>query len=167
MRFSENTFIPLQEEISYDKEYLELAQLRFENQFRYEIIGENEIPPDTFIPTMILQPILENSTIHGVKMQGASLLRIEFSFNEPILSCKVTDDGIGYKESMKQKLLAGTKRESKGLILLQKKIESLNTIYNLDLQVLIHDLSENHPQQQGTQVTLTYSPDFIWKHLKK
>jgi len=167
MQFSENTFIPFQEEISYDREYLQLAQLRFENQFSYEIIGEDILPPDTLIPAMILQPILENATIHGVKMDGASFLRLQFSFNRSILSCKVLDNGLGYSETMKQKSLNGVRRESKGLILLQNKIKSLNTIYNLDLHISIQDLSEIDSSQQGTQVTLTYSPELIWKTLKK
>jgi LytS/YehU family sensor histidine kinase len=61
-------FISIYDEVERIRIYIDLEQLRFENKFNYEI----DIDPSvdihkTKIPNMILQPLIENSIIHGFK----------------------------------------------------------------------------------------------------
>ena len=80
---------------------------------------------------------------------------------------RLTDNGIGFKGSQRLRQQSGLKRESKGLEVLRRKIDTLNRLYGLDLALDIRDLSDSEPGGQGTRVTLTYSPDKIWTTLKK
>lgn len=167
MHFSAETFVSFAEEISYLREYLHLNQLRFEDRLSYEITGEDQIPKDVLIPTMLLQPVVENATIHGIAPEGSSVIRLHFSRVGSQLRCELTDNGLGYQETQRQKRLAGISRPSKGLLLLQQKIESLNVLYDIDMQFSIQDLAEQDPAQSGTQVIFTYYPDRICKATKQ
>lgn len=167
MLFSEKTFITFGEELAYDLEYLKLVELRFAERVRIEISGDAEIPPDTPIPGMLLQPLLENATMHGLAPEGISVIRLDFSFDKKQFQCVLTDNGIGFKESQKLRQQSGLKRESKGLEMLRKKIDTLNRLYDLDLLLVIRDRSDEGAGQQGTHLTLTYSPGKIWTALNK
>lgn len=167
MDFSEQTFIPFNEELSYDQEYLQLVHLRFENKFRYQIKGAEHVPPDTPIPSMLLQPVLENATIHGIAPEGISILNLEFFYDGQLLRCILTDNGIGLRESQLKKQTFGIERKSKGLSILHKKVNTLNVLYDIDLVLTIDDMTEKVGKQQGTRVTIIYNPDKIWKAIKK
>jgi LytS/YehU family sensor histidine kinase len=163
MLYSETPIIVFEEEIAYLREYLLLVQLRFENKFQYTIRGANGVPPDTPIPSMLLQPILENATLHGLAPNGISVLNIEFFFEGERLCCAVTDNGIGIRASEQKKQTEKTERTSKGLELLRKKIQFLNLLYHLDLTLYIEDLSDINAARTGTQVVITYRPNSTWK----
>ena len=167
MLFSEKTFIDFSEELAYEKEYLLLTKLRFEERFRYEINGAESIPAHTPVPSMLLQPVLENATIHGLAPDGLSVLRIDFSYENGQFQCAIEDNGIGIKETQRLKLLSGIERESKGIGMLRKKIITLNRLYDLDIRMEIKDLSESNPLRTGTRVFFTYSPANLWKVIKK
>ena len=166
MHFSAETFVSFTEELAYLQEYLHLNQLRFEDRFLYQITGAEQIPVDVLIPTMLLQPIVENATIHGIAPEGLSVLRMHFSWDGIRLRCELTDNGLGFEETQRQKRLAGISRPSKGLLLLQQKIASLNALYDIDMQFSIEDLAEQGVATSGTRVTFTYYPNRIWKAKK-
>lgn len=167
MHFSEKTFVAFADELSYNREYLQLIHLRFEDRFQYTITGAEHIPPDTPVPSMILQPVLENATLHGIAPEGQSVLHLEFKVEGDHFRCVLTDNGIGLKETQRQKRLAGIERESKGLHMLQKKISTLNRLYDLDLSLEVQDLADLQLPQSGTRVVLRYCLSKIWKATEK
>jgi sensor histidine kinase YesM len=165
--FSEKTFISFQEEAAYDREYLQLVQLRFGERIQTEITGMGDIPPETPVPSMLLQPILENATIHGLNPNGLSLIRLNFSIENEQFKCVLTDNGLGFGQTRAQKQMTDVTRESKGLEMLRQKINTLNRLYGLDINILVKDLAETIPPQKGTQVIITYHVGKIWKTIKK
>jgi len=167
MLFSDQMFISFSEELLYCQDYLKLVQLRFEDKFHYTIVGADEISPNIQIPTMLLQPILENATIHGLAQEGNSYIELRFTVEQSVLCCTLTDNGLGYKETQRLKQLSGHKRTSKGLELLNKKIYALNRLYNLDLNLSVQDISDLTETEHGTRVTLTFTPEKIWKATKQ
>lgn len=167
MFFSEKTFISFGEELAYDQEYLQLIKLRFEERVQIEVSGETTIPADTPIPGMLLQPLLENATIHGLAPEGSSMILLKFSLEGKQFQCDLIDNGIGIKESQRLRQQSGLKRESKGLEVLRRKIDTLNRLYRLDLTLVIRDLSEADAGRHGTHITISYSPEKIWTVLKK
>ncbi|MBK9335512.1 MAG: histidine kinase [Lewinellaceae bacterium] len=78
MLYSETPIITFEQEIAYLREYLQLVQLRFEDKFQYEILGDDNVLPDTPIPSMLVQPLLENATLHGLAPEGISMLELAF-----------------------------------------------------------------------------------------
>ncbi len=163
MHYSEEPFIPFEEELAYVREYLQLVQLRFEHKFHYVIRGMDQIPPGAQVPSMLLQPVLENATMHGMAPEGVSTLELEFSRQGDQLRFMLTDNGIGVHESKRQKQITGETRISKGLEILEKKIQTLNRLHRLDLCIQVQDLADLDPTRHGTRVTITYFPDKTWK----
>lgn len=157
MDFAEVDFIPFKEEIAYLKDYLEMVKLRFGDRFNYEIIGEGDVQEETKFPAMLLQPILENATIHGLSLEGTSELTIHFKQQHDIITCTATDNGVGINESLLRKSQMSVQRPSRGLKLLDKKMQMLNQLHNLNLKIITNDLSVLDKSKHGTQVIITFS----------
>ena len=111
---------------------------------------------------MILQPILENATIHGFAPKRVSKLILAFELNENKLTSTITDNGVGIEISKKIKKNQKRIRITKGIHLLSEKIKVLNKMYGLVLKIGYFDLSTLN--KNGTQATLTFTPDKIKKY---
>jgi ligand-binding sensor domain-containing protein len=158
LKFSEQTFIPFSEEIAYDRDYLEMLKLRFGDRFHYEITGAEAVPADTPFPSMLLQPLLENASQHGLAPDGVSMLKLDFSFSRKKLTCSVTDNGVGYRKTRELQKNSGTDHESKGLEILLQKVETLNRRYQLGLKLDLQDLSDTTPPLRGTRAVIRFYP---------
>jgi two-component system LytT family sensor kinase len=104
LRKHEN-FSTLREELSFIEDYLAIEMVRFGDKLRFE----REISSDTLdmlVPSMLLQPLVENSIKHGLssKVQGGTIW-IRTHRNESKLCLLVEDDGIGIPESKLATLL--------------------------------------------------------------
>jgi len=161
LSFSDKTFISFSEEKSYVRDYLEMMKLRFDDYFRYEISGEESIAPNTPFPCMLLQPILENATIHGLAPDGVSVIQLHFNHAGEWLECTITDNGAGMHATAERRKASGSTHQSKGLEILQKKVETLNRRYGLGLTLDLFDLSENNPPGRGTRAVIRFAPDKI------
>ncbi|MEO1259135.1 MAG: two-component regulator propeller domain-containing protein [Bacteroidota bacterium] len=161
MHLSEIPFISFEKELSFITDYLEMVKLRFGDRFEYQINKENNIKEAILFPAMILQPILENATIHGFAPEGVSFLNVTFEIKENKLITTITDNGIGIEASRKIKKTRNKKRVSKGIRLLQDKINVMNKMYGLDLKIEYSDLASSNKNRSGTQVSLSYSPNKI------
>lgn len=161
MAFSEADFIQFSEELRYVQDYLEMVKLRFGEHFSYEIVGADSIEPTLPMPAMLLQPILENATIHGLSPDGHSELKIVFVQKPNLFTCTITDNGIGIGESKLRKASQHQRRPSKGLELLHHKTQIINNLYQLNLKVEILDLTTQATKMQGTKVTFSFHPKAV------
>lgn len=95
--FSREDFIPVESEIHFIKEYLELQQLRFPSAFRYEIRTDPAVhAAQLHIPPMLAQPFIENAVEHGISRNAANgLIRIRLFFENDKLCYEIEDNGIG------------------------------------------------------------------------
>lgn len=159
--FSDQTFISFREEFAYITDYLEMMKLRFGDYFQYQISGADLIHPDTPFPSMLLQPILENATLHGLAPEGTSIVKLDFNLSGKKLVCTVTDNGLGLRETRERQKAIGSSRQAKGLQILQQKVETLNRRYHLELQVELQDLSEVIPPLHGTRAVIRFIPGKI------
>ena len=103
LRKTEN-FSPLRDEISFIDDYLGIEMVRFGDKLRFsKEIGDATL--DRMVPSMILQPIVENSIKHGLaaKVDGGAIwlcTRLEDSRKEGSrLLITIEDDGVGIEES--------------------------------------------------------------------
>jgi two-component system LytT family sensor kinase len=99
-------FLPLKDEMSFIEDYLAIEMARFGDKLRFE----KEIEPETMelaVPSMILQPIVENSIKHGIsrKVEGG-LIRIASRRAGGRLVLKIEDDGMGMDEDRLAGLLS-------------------------------------------------------------
>ena len=85
--------VPLRDEIRHVTNYLEIQRIRFEPRIRVEI---GELPEEIageMIPSLIIQPIVENAFQHGVKdLEKNGLVRLRFEVRETEFSVIVSDN---------------------------------------------------------------------------
>ena len=153
--------IPLNDEIKYLDNYLQLEQMRLRNKFQYTIHVQESIDKEmTHVPSMVLQPFVENSIKHGVqqKQNNDGLIKITVSKNGT-LSCVVEDNGIGRQSSMFLKDESDDGYESKGMDITKSRIETINKIYETSISLNIEDLSDDKGQPAGTRVKIDFPVD--------
>ena len=91
------SYVQLSDEIKFLRAYCSLQKLRFEDRLRYEIHINTEISRIK-IPKLLLQPIVENSVIHGCEpAQKICTINITVSRKEEKLVIIIEDDGVGFE----------------------------------------------------------------------
>jgi len=94
--------ITLKEEIKLLKRYLEIEKLRFREKLSFQIQIDKQLNIEQAkIPTMLLQPIVENAVNHGVfnKMDNG-MVTLDFQYkDEKTFIVKIIDDGVGYENT--------------------------------------------------------------------
>jgi ligand-binding sensor domain-containing protein len=148
--------IPLQTEINALLLYLDLEALRFERRFEYKVeIGEGIDANFIQIPSMLVQPYVENAIWHGLMHKdGAGKIDISFTMEPDILKCVIKDDGIGRKRSKEIKQKDSVPRRSLGMAITQERLEIINQMNNTELNVVITDLFNEKNEGIGTKVEL-------------
>ena len=148
---SDQTFISVKDEFEILDLYLAIEQRRYNHLFSYEFECENEVK-ELKIPTLLLQPIIENAVKHGIAHSNDKCLisiKANKSLNHIIIT--ISDNGIGRKKS--EEINKNRKKHnSHGIGLVQQKIEIIKLKYNQDIELSIQDL--NSTLQSGTVVTL-------------
>ncbi|MBP7273461.1 MAG: histidine kinase, partial [Saprospiraceae bacterium] len=90
--YSDEESITLEKELDFLNEYLEISQkLRFDGTMRYEITTDEDLEEDIIsIPTMIVQPFVENAIEHGIRNQKNGYIKIHFKMlDDDTLLCIV------------------------------------------------------------------------------
>jgi len=97
LRKHEN-FTGLREELSFIEDYLAIEVVRFGEKLRFEKdIAEDTL--DMLVPSMLLQPLVENSIKHGLSSKVAGgTIRIRTRRDGSHLHLAVEDDGVGISE---------------------------------------------------------------------
>src|SRR6187401_3181418 len=122
------SLIPLSDEIEMLRLYLDMERLRFSESFKYNIVYENTIEPETiYIPPMLLQPFCENAIWHGLMhKEGQGKLDIVMSMEKDQLKCVITDNGIGKAKAAELKSRSGEKEKSFGLKITTERLSLFN-----------------------------------------
>ena len=104
LRKHEN-FSALRDELSFIQDYLSIEMVRFGDKLHFETDVESETL-DLLIPSMLLQPLVENSIKHGLsaKIEGGTI-RVRTRREDSKLRLWVEDDGVGIPEARLATLL--------------------------------------------------------------
>jgi LytS/YehU family sensor histidine kinase len=153
---SQQKIILLQEEMETINLYVNLEQLRFKNGFEYTLkTAKNTNLDEYYIPTMIIQPYVENAIWHGLMNleNRTGKLEIKISKKTNFLKIAILDNGIGrvksneYKTVKTHQSLATTINE-KRINLLKKSTDFKN------INVLIKDIYDENKIGIGTKVII-------------
>ena len=96
LRVKGDSFVALQEEFQFIDDYLDIEQVRFGTD-KLKIVKElQQSSLDVVVPTMILQPLVENSIKHGLapKIEGGSIT-LRSRVHDGLVVIEVADDGVG------------------------------------------------------------------------
>ena len=111
------------EEINHVQDYLEIEKARFEEKLsvRYEIDADVTIE----IPTLILQPIVENAVRYGIDNRGNRSVDIRISETESDVIVEISDRGKGFAPDMLEKFRQGQSLDNHiGLTNVHKRLKN-------------------------------------------
>ena len=157
--FSKEESISIEKEAEILREYLNIEAMRFNHKFDYSVTIDPDLDEwDTQIPTMILQPFVENAILHGVspKTNGQGHIQVRFEKQgHDFMRCVVEDNGIGRKKSAQLSKGAKLKEhESKGMQITADRIDILNLQKKKLAKLEIIDLFDETQQPTGTRIVL-------------
>src|ERR1700678_1795289 len=99
-----DSFVPLREEVEFIDNYLDIEVVRF-GKDKLRVL--KELAPDSLdmmVPSMLLQPLVENSIKHGLasKVEGGSI-HLRSRLSDSGLVIEVEDDGVGIRTNHQPK----------------------------------------------------------------
>ena len=153
---SNHTSIPLQDELDALKLYLELESLRFRDKFDYNITVDEEIDPLLFkVPTMLIQPYVENSICHGLmpKAEKGSV-KIDLRLNDGHITCTIEDNGVGREAAYTRMKKKEGNHNSLGTKIVSSRLDLVNELYGTSLKTQYTDLRNDKGEAQGTRVEI-------------
>ena len=106
--------IRLGDEIAIVKDYITLQKLRYEDMFEDEYSIQEGLS-DCLVPKLILQPLVENSIYHGIRLKGEKgIIRISVTADEKFLRINVFDTGVGMTVEQIRRLMDDNDKKSFG-----------------------------------------------------
>ncbi|MEM9022326.1 MAG: two-component regulator propeller domain-containing protein [Bacteroidota bacterium] len=155
---SRHQAISLEREIELLRQYLTLESLRYGEAFahRFDHPAE-EIASTIYIPSMMIQPILENAIVHGISglagqgRQGRITLRLEV--NEDYVQCIIEDNGRGRDHARAINSKRASDREGMALKIIRERLQLLHGLHD-QANLSISDLYTDQGLPAGTRVNL-------------
>lgn len=153
---SRNKYVSIESELKLIKLYIQVEKSRFPKTFDYEIVIDPSLNLNTEIPTMIIQPFIENAINHGLRNKAEKgFLSIQLLEKENSLIALVQDDGIGLEKSLElqKKMKHGYK--SQALQITEERIQIYNTNNQGKMSYLMEPL---YPElkEPGLRVTVSF-----------
>lgn len=154
---SDTGIISLQEEIESLDMYLDLESLRFEDKLHYELKVSEELNKDVIqIPTMLIQPYVENALKHGLlhKKDNRNLV-VSFSPSENNnIKCVIQDNGVGRAKAKEFQANRNKLHKSFAAKATEERLDLLNYGKDKKIGVEIIDLFDDASNASGTKVIL-------------
>jgi len=153
---SKSPRVLLVDELEALKLYIEIEDLRFENQFDYEIKVDEDLDLNSiYLPPLILQPYVENAIWHGLmhKLNGKGKLLVELKHIPGSIQCTIEDNGIGREKAAEIKeRMNSVHKKSLGMQITKDRIELTNQLYKTETSVEIIDLKNDDGEGVGTRI---------------
>ena len=94
MSISATSKIRLEQELEFAEAYVQIQRIRFEDKFEYLVEAPEELN-DCIVPKLILQPLIENSIIHGFAEKDHGVVIVGAKCESERLCIVVRDNGAG------------------------------------------------------------------------
>ena len=156
------SYISVKAEIEALTLYLELEALRFGDRMKYSFEIDDDVDIEYIqIPSMLIQPYVENSIWHGIMhKEGEGKISIRFSVRDEMLYCTIEDNGVGRGKSMEIKRnRPKANHKSIGMTNTRERLEIINQVSKNDLKVVVTDLYSPENVPCGTRVELSVPID--------
>lgn len=158
LEYSKESLISVDNEIESLQNYLELEQLRFNQKFDFTITKSSDIEDDMAIPPLLLQPLVENAIIHGIApLKEKGILQIHFFADVNSIYCIITDNGIGYHTSLKNKENSVQIHQSLAIKMIHNRLHKIQATTGNIANLKIEELTDS----TGTKVSITLPVQFV------
>jgi sensor histidine kinase YesM len=143
----------LSDELNILALYVKLEQMRVTGGFEYTVNVDENINLDKIkVPSMFLQPFIENSIWHGImKVEGEKFIKLTVKEDNGSVLCIILDNGIGINKA-KQLSHMSQKRKFFGAEATENRIRML--YQNKDVHIVTKDVSSK--DKTGTQVSIKF-----------
>jgi two-component sensor histidine kinase len=148
--------ISLTEELKALDLYLKLEKMRFEDDFNYRIENTITSTDDLKIPSMLVQPYVENSIKHGLlHKKGKKELSIYLQQTDKKLLIRVIDNGIGIEKSKEINAQRQKHHQSFATHANKKRFDLLNKYSKDEIGVETINLVDANNICIGTEIKLS------------
>ncbi len=155
LEHSEREFVTLNEEVSFLELYLELESLRFDKDFSYKIQVKDELK-NQVIPSLIVQPFVENAIKHGLlHLEVEKSLIVDFSLHHNgFVRCEITDNGVGRERAEQIGQRQDRQHDSFSTKAIENRMKMLTEQFGSNCGYFIEDLMNKKGEAQGTRVVI-------------
>jgi tetratricopeptide (TPR) repeat protein len=154
---SQEKEISLQEELDTTELYLNIENIRFTDKIAYSVKVENGINPEQIkIPSLLLQPFIENSIWHGLSNRESNKqiqVNIKHGFENNIV-IEIIDNGIGRVKAQEIKASKVSKQKSVGIELTRERLANFAKNNKGEMLLVFEDMYDSNQQPLGTKVIL-------------
>jgi LytS/YehU family sensor histidine kinase len=153
---SEQSFVSISDKVEFLTLYTDLEALRLNNSFSAEYWVDPLLDQNLLIPTLLIQPHVENAIWHGLQSKtGDKKLSIKFFYlQENMLQVIIEDNGIGRAAAMEYKNQKISLHQSKGYKLSEDRLNSLKKLFGSNPKIEIIDLFDENDIACGTKVII-------------
>ena len=151
---SDMQVITLEEEVAALKNYIELEMQQFDQGFDFELRVEEGLDlSDYDLPSLLLQPFVENSIKHGLRMmKDPGKLLLEIRRNGSGLDIGIEDNGVGISKSALLKESKEDGHKSRGMQIIFERIEAFNKAYKRSISAKVTEVKTASGEITGTRV---------------
>jgi len=150
-------WVSLKEEIDLVVSFLEIQKYRFGDKLSYRIDVSDEALKCR-VPKMMLQPLVENASIHGIEpLNGPGLIEVCARLEGDRLACAVRDNGVGFDPVTLKELLSDLENEYK----IEERVGIRNVVYRLKMYYgEAAEFRIDSRPGEGTEVSVRIPVDF-------
>ena len=158
---SDSVRVPLEKEAEMLRYYLELEAQRFKDPFSWEVkVDPSLLPAEVELPTMLVQPYVENAIWHGLQHRpGSGKLLVEFRRLGNDVECVIEDNGVGRDASARINAERGRVHQSKSMQVNADRMKLFAETHSSGVRSEIMDLKDEQGIAIGTRVHLVLPID--------
>lgn len=149
---SKRQFICLREELELVNCYVDIQKIRFNDKFTYSVEMEEGLE-ECVIPKLIIQPIVENSVLHGLKESEEGNIRVQITGKNGVLCIEVTDDGCGAPEEQMEAINHRRQEQLVGHIGVSNVDTIIRLTYGEEYGIHMESLAENSENAADSEST--------------
>ena len=149
--------ISLADELETMKLYLNIENIRFNNEIEYSFTIDKKLPLDTIkLPALILQPFIENAIWHGLSSKkGEKKIEISVEYETlKYVKISIKDNGVGRARSSEINKGKMHKKKSIGIKLTEERLNNFAKDYQNNCTLTFTDLLDATNASLGTKVEL-------------
>ncbi|WP_244156158.1 tetratricopeptide repeat-containing sensor histidine kinase [Maribacter ulvicola] len=149
--------ISLAEELETVELYMNIENIRFSNEINFNVHIKDDLDTHQIkIPSLILQPFLENALWHGLSSKdGLKNIDLEIAKGKNgFIEIIITDNGVGRDAAQKIKDSKILKRKSVGIDITKERLANFSRDYENYFHVDIIDKFDEHTNPIGTQIVI-------------
>ncbi len=155
---AEDTEVSLKDELATLKAYIQLEALRFKEDVNFKMDIQDSIDlENTYLPSMVLQPFVENAIWHGLRHKKVATdgkISIAIRKEKEQLLCLIEDNGVGRQKAFELQEKSILKRKSLGVKITEDRLRLLSKELQKQL-VRITDLKDPTGTALGTRVEVS------------